>query len=117
MASFHHQKAIFANQPMVWLRVKLSLTLSGRHDCIHRTAGEASNAGPSSAPVVKDRMELGFQPVTVDTNASDEEGRLVFANNPLMAALKRLSHKHGRKAGCWYLEHGFGNMDSCGSTL
>jgi hypothetical protein len=56
-------------------------------------------------------MKLGFQPVTVDTNASDEEGCLVFANNRLVAVLVRLSAEHGRKAGRWYLEHGFGKLD------
>jgi hypothetical protein len=56
-------------------------------------------------------MKLGFQPVTVETNAPDEEGRLVFANNRLVAVLVRLSHEHGRKAGRWYLEHGFGKLE------
>ena len=48
-------------------------------------------------------MKLGFQPVTVETNAPDEEGCLVFADNRLVAVLVRLSHEHGRKAGRWYL--------------
>jgi len=56
-------------------------------------------------------MKLGFQPVTVETNAPDEEGCLVFVNNRLVAVLVRLSHKHGRKAGRWYLEHGFSKLE------
>jgi hypothetical protein len=56
-------------------------------------------------------MELGFQPITVETNAHDEEGCLVFVNNRLVAVLVRLSEEHGRKAGRWYLEHGFGKLD------
>jgi len=56
-------------------------------------------------------MKLGFQPVTVETNAPDEEGCLVFADNRLVTVLVRLSEEHGRKAGRWYLEHGFGKLD------
>ena len=56
-------------------------------------------------------MKLGFQPVTVDTNALDEEGCLVFANDRLVAVLVRLSEEHGKKAGRWFLEHGFGKLD------
>jgi hypothetical protein len=56
-------------------------------------------------------MKLGLQSVAVDTNAPDEEGCLVFANNRLVAVLVRLSTEHGRKAGRWYLEHGFGKLD------
>jgi hypothetical protein len=56
-------------------------------------------------------MKLGFQPVIVDTNAPDEEGRLVFANDRLVAVLVRLSEEHGRKAGRWYLEQGFGKLE------
>jgi hypothetical protein len=56
-------------------------------------------------------MKLGFQPVTVETNAPDEEGCLVFADNRLVAVLVHLSDEHGKKAGCWYLEHGFGKLD------
>jgi len=51
-------------------------------------------------------MKLGFEPVIVETNTPDEEGRLVFANNRLVAVLVRLSEQHGRKAGCWYLGMG-----------
>jgi len=56
-------------------------------------------------------MKLGFQPVTVETNAADEDGCLVFADNRLVAVLVRLSELHGRKAGRWYSEHGFGKLD------
>ena len=56
-------------------------------------------------------MKLGFQPVTVETNAADEDGCLVFADNRLVAVLVRLSDLHGKKAERWYLEHGFGKLD------
>ncbi len=56
-------------------------------------------------------MELGSRPVTVDTDAADQEGCLVFADNRLVAVLVRLSKEHGRKAGRWYLEHGFGKLE------
>jgi hypothetical protein len=56
-------------------------------------------------------MKLGFQRVAVDTNAVDEEGCLVFADNRLVAVLVRLSELHGRKAGRWSLDHGFGKLD------
>jgi hypothetical protein len=62
-------------------------------------------------------MKLGFQPVTVETNAPDEEGCLVFANNRLVAVLVRLSDAHGRKAGRWYLEHGFGKLDGLAQPI
>ena len=35
----------------------------------------------------------------------------MFADNRLVAVLVRLSEEHGRKAGRWYLEHGFGKLD------
>jgi hypothetical protein len=56
-------------------------------------------------------MKLGFQPVTVGTNAPNEEGCLVFANDRLVAVLVRLSEEPSKKAGHWYLEHGFGKLD------
>ena len=43
-------------------------------------------------------MKLGFQRVTVDTHAPDDEGCLVFAGNRLVAVLVRLSDLHGREA-------------------
>jgi hypothetical protein len=62
-------------------------------------------------------MRLGFQPVTVETNAPDEGGHLVFANNRLVAVLVRLSEEHGRKAGRCYLEHGFGKLDGLAQPI
>jgi len=38
-------------------------------------------------------MKLGLQPVTVETNAPDEEGCLVFADDRLVAVLVRLSEE------------------------
>ena len=35
----------------------------------------------------------------------------MFANDRLVAVLVRLSEEHGKKAGRWYLEHGFGKLD------
>ncbi len=56
-------------------------------------------------------MDFGFQRVIINTNAPDEDGCLVFADDRLVAVLVRLSDEHGRKAGRWYLEHGFGKLD------
>ena len=62
-------------------------------------------------------MKLGFQPVTVETNVPDGEGRLVFANNRLVAVLVRLSEEHGRKAGRWYPVPGFGKLDGLAQPI
>ena len=56
-------------------------------------------------------MKLGFQRVTVDTHAPDDEGRLVFAGNRLVAVLVRLSDLHGREGrtlvpGTWLWQFG-----------
>jgi len=56
-------------------------------------------------------MMVTFQSVMIDTDGPDEEGCLMFANDRLVAAMVRLSDQHGDKAGCWYLEHGFGRLD------
>jgi hypothetical protein len=56
-------------------------------------------------------MDLTLQPVPVNTSTADEDGCLIFADKQLVAVLVRLSREHGRKAGRWYLEHGFGSLD------
>ena len=53
---------------------------------------------------------MSLQPVRVGL-ADDQEGRLVFVRDVLVAVLVRLSDLHGPKAGCWFLEAGFGRLD------
>ena len=56
-------------------------------------------------------MSLTLQPVRVATG-SDEDGMLVFTDEQrLVAVLTHLSEQHGRAAGHWYLEAGFGWLD------
>ena len=62
-------------------------------------------------PVLRDCTKFGFQLVPAETNALDEEGCLVFTSDRLVEVLMRLSDGHGKKAGCWSLEHGFGKLD------
>jgi hypothetical protein len=49
--------------------------------------------------------------VKVNTCSDDQDGRLVFADERLVAVLVRLSDRHGENAGHWYVEHGFGPLD------
>ncbi len=52
---------------------------------------------------------LAFQPVQVNTASRDVEGRLVLADDQLVAVLVRLDgEEHGRLCGSWHLEAGFG---------
>jgi len=55
-------------------------------------------------------LELTLTPVQVGTDAADEDGRLVFAGDRLVAVLVRLAEGHD-DAGHWFLEHGFGRLD------
>ncbi|MFC0410095.1 hypothetical protein [Roseomonas elaeocarpi] len=55
-------------------------------------------------------MTPDLRPVRVDTGSSDEEGRLVFVADRLVAVLVQLSDQHGEMAGHWFLEHGFGGV-------
>jgi len=55
-------------------------------------------------------QDLTFTPVRVGTGAADEEGRLVFVGDLLVAVLVRLAEGHDA-AGQWFLEHGFGRLD------
>ena len=54
--------------------------------------------------------DLTLAPVRVGTAAADEDGRLVFAGDLLVAVLVRLTEGHD-EAGYWFLEHGFGRLD------
>ena len=56
-------------------------------------------------------MTLTLEPVRVATGADDEEGRLVFAGERLVAVLVRLSAQHQELAGHWFFEAGFGRLD------
>jgi hypothetical protein len=55
-------------------------------------------------------QELALTPVRLGTDTADEEGRLVFAGDRLVAVLVRLAEEH-EAAGQWFLEHGFGRLD------
>ena len=56
-------------------------------------------------------MSFHLQSVRVG-NGFDEEGLLVLdAEQRLVAVLVRLSEQHEEKAGCWFLEAGFGRLD------
>jgi hypothetical protein len=57
-------------------------------------------------------VTLTLEPVRVATGAEDEEGRLVFADERLVAVLVRLSDQHDALAGRWFFEAGFGRLDS-----
>jgi len=56
-------------------------------------------------------VSVALAPVRVETGGPDEEGRLVFLGERLVAVLVRLSEEHGEEAGRWYVEHGFGPLD------
>lgn len=54
--------------------------------------------------------DITLAPVRVGTDTADEDGRLVFAGDRLVAVLVRLAEGHD-EAGHWFLEHGFGRLD------
>lgn len=56
-------------------------------------------------------IEVDLQPVRVSLG-EDREGRLAFVNGALVGLLVRLSEQHGVDAGSWFLEAGFGGLDS-----
>ena len=56
-------------------------------------------------------MALALQPVRLGTGDGDEDGRLVFADQRLVAVLVHLSQQYEELAGLWYLEAGFGPLD------
>ncbi len=53
-------------------------------------------------------MTFKLDPVQILTDSHDQEGRLVFIDDLLVAVLVRLSDQHVGSAGLWYLEAGFG---------
>ena len=54
-------------------------------------------------------QKLTLQPVLVDTASRDIEGRLVLADQKLVAVLVRLDgEEHGSLRGSWLLEAAFG---------
>jgi hypothetical protein len=57
-------------------------------------------------------MTLRLQPVHVATGSQDTESQLVFADGFLVAVLVRLSDDHEDAAGSWFLEAGFGRVDT-----
>lgn len=57
-------------------------------------------------------MTLRLQPIQVATGSYDTEGRLVFADGFLAAVLVKLSGFHQDMAGMWFLEAGFGRVDT-----
>ena len=57
-------------------------------------------------------MNVVFQALEVATGSDDREGMLVLSNDRLIAVLVRLSNGHGANAGMWFLEHGFGLLDT-----
>jgi len=54
---------------------------------------------------------LTLKPALVATGGPDEDGRLVFAGDHLVAVLVRLAEGHDA-VGHWFLEHGFGRLDT-----
>ena len=54
-------------------------------------------------------QELTLTPVRLGTDTADEDGRLVFAGDCLVAVLVQLAEGHEAE-GHWFLEHGFGRL-------
>ena len=57
-------------------------------------------------------MNLRLQCVALATSGNDTEGLLVFHADALAAVLVRLSADHGDEVGGWYLEVGFGRLET-----
>lgn len=57
-------------------------------------------------------MSLTLQPVRVSTGSDDTDSHLVFADGYLVAVLVQLSDQHGDEVGRWFLEAGFGRVES-----
>ncbi|MGQ7792834.1 hypothetical protein ACUN0C_10535 [Faunimonas sp. B44] len=56
-------------------------------------------------------MKITLKPVRIETGSPDEDGRLVFADDRLVAILVRLSDQH-EAAGKWFLEAAFGPAET-----
>lgn len=54
-------------------------------------------------------MNIGLEPVDIDTGSDDREGMLVNRDGRLVAILVRLSEGHDG-AGKWFVEAGFGML-------
>ena len=57
-------------------------------------------------------MSLRLQPVPIATGSHDTESQLVFVDGFLVAVLVQLSEDHEDAAGSWFLEAGFGSLDT-----
>lgn len=57
-------------------------------------------------------MSLHFEPVRVATGSADTESQLVFHDGFLVAVLVCLSDEHEHEAGRWFLEAGFGRVNT-----
>jgi hypothetical protein len=57
-------------------------------------------------------MSLRLQPIQVATGSDDQDSQLVFHEGFLVAVLVQLSDKHEGAAGMWFLEAGFGPVDT-----
>ena len=57
-------------------------------------------------------MNLRLQPVQVAAGGRDTEGQLVFHEGLLVAVLVQLSDDHEDEAGTWFLEAGFGRLNT-----
>lgn len=57
-------------------------------------------------------MNLRLQPIQVATWDADQERRPVFHNGFLVAVLVRLSAEYEDEAGKWFLEVGFGRVNT-----
>ena len=61
---------------------------------------------------------ISLQKVRVQTNSDDQEGRLVFFGDRLIAVLVRLTDQaHDRLVGAWFLEAGFGPCEPAFAPL
>ena len=56
-------------------------------------------------------QDLTLKPVRLGTDTADEDGRLVFTGDRLVAVLVQLAEGHDAM-GQWFLEHGFGRLDA-----
>ena len=57
-------------------------------------------------------MSLHLQPVRIAAGGHDTEGQLVYREGFLVAVLVLLSDDHEDEAGRWFLEAGFGRLNT-----
>lgn len=56
---------------------------------------------------------IEFRSIRIDTSSGDHEGRLVLVDGRLIGVLVRLrAEEQGEHRGKWYLEAGFGPLES-----